>query len=229
MNLIKKEASEGPKLPTHEVVYRALRDLILFGELAPGQAVTIKGLTEQLDAGMTPVREAIRRLTAEEALNFMGNRRVSVPDLSVDDISELLLLRLAVEPELTRRACRLITLPQISALEATDAALDDAIDAGDVGGYLRRNHAFHTQIYDLAGAPILAGTTQRLWLRFGPALRVVCGRFGTQSLPDFHKDILRALRNGQPDMAAEAMAQDVRQGMVQIQSNLDRDATEQVT
>ena len=37
-------------IPVHEVVYRKLRDLILFGEIAPGQAVTIQGLVEQLDA-----------------------------------------------------------------------------------------------------------------------------------------------------------------------------------
>ncbi len=50
------------KLPDHQRVYRKLRDMILFGELAPGQPVTIQGLVSTLDVGMTPVREAIRRL-----------------------------------------------------------------------------------------------------------------------------------------------------------------------
>ena len=52
---------EGAKQPAHETVYQKLRAQILFGELAPGQAVTIQGLTESLGAGMTPVREAIRQ------------------------------------------------------------------------------------------------------------------------------------------------------------------------
>lgn len=214
--MIKNQATLEKKLPAHELVYRQLRDLILFGELAPGQAVTIQGLTEQLGAGMTPVREAIRRLIAEEALDFQGNRRVSVPDLTPQDLDQLIHLRLAVEPELTALACAHVTPDQIAELAAMDTALDAAITAGDVGGYLRENHNFHTTLYDLAGAPILAGTTQRLWLRFGPALRVVCGRFGTQSLRDFHKDILDALQAGDPASAAEAMAQDVQQGMNQV-------------
>ena len=67
------------QLPTHELIYRQLRDQVLFGDLAPGQAVTIQGLTDSLGAGMTPVREAIRRLIAEGALEFQGNRRVCVP------------------------------------------------------------------------------------------------------------------------------------------------------
>ena len=48
------------KLPAHEVVYRKLRARVLFGEMAPGEAVTIQGIAEALGAGITPVREAIR-------------------------------------------------------------------------------------------------------------------------------------------------------------------------
>ena len=56
------------KIPSHEVTYTRLRDMILYGHLQPGQPVTIQGLIRDLDAGMTPVREAIHRLTAEGAL-----------------------------------------------------------------------------------------------------------------------------------------------------------------
>ncbi|HAL77244.1 MAG TPA: GntR family transcriptional regulator, partial [Rhodobacteraceae bacterium] len=62
-------------LPVHEIVYQDLRALILLGELIPGEAVTIQGLATRLSAGLTPVREAIRRLTAEGALSFNDNRR----------------------------------------------------------------------------------------------------------------------------------------------------------
>ena len=81
------------RLPAHELIYRQLRDLVLFGDLAPGQAVTIQGLTDRLGAGMTPVREAIRRMIAEGALEFQGNRRVSVPLLCASGISELIVAR----------------------------------------------------------------------------------------------------------------------------------------
>ena len=39
-----KPQKNGAGLPTHELVYRQLRDKVLFGELLPGQAVTIQGL-----------------------------------------------------------------------------------------------------------------------------------------------------------------------------------------
>jgi DNA-binding GntR family transcriptional regulator len=57
--------AQDRKIPTHEVTYGRLRDMVLFGRLQPGQPVTIQGLTRDLDAGMTPVREAFRRVIAE--------------------------------------------------------------------------------------------------------------------------------------------------------------------
>lgn len=224
MNLIKNEARKTEKpaagLPAHERVYRKLRAQILFGEMAPGQPVTIQGLTESLGAGMTPVREAIRRLISDGALVFQGNRRVSVPVLTAADIEQLNYVRISIESELTRRAARRMDRHAITRLEAIDAQLDKAIETGDVPGYLARNYQFHAAIYAEAAAPIMSELADRLWLRFGPSLRVVCGRFGTQNLPDRHKDLLAALRNGDVEGAAEAMKRDVQQGMEMVAGTL---------
>jgi len=207
---------DPPGTPAHEQVYQTLRAQILFGEMAPGQAVTIQGLTQALDAGMTPVREAIRRLISDGALVFQGNRRVSVPQLSPADVEQLIYVRKTMESELTRRATQHISDAAIAQLEQIDKALDQAISAGDVSGYLEQNYQFHHRLCDLADAPIMADLVDRVWLRFGPSLRVVCGRFGTQNLRDHHKELLQALRRRDPDAAANAMTQDVVQGMDQV-------------
>tara|TARA_R110002049_G_scaffold44333_5_gene130138 strand:+ start:195607 stop:196308 length:702 start_codon:yes stop_codon:yes gene_type:complete len=207
------DATPEVKTPAHQHVYERLRTLILFGDLAPGQAVTIQGLTTALDAGMTPVREALRRLIAEGALTHLGNRRVTVPVLSPDCVDELGFMRKSLEPELTKRAAERMTAEGLEALRACDTALNHAIGRGDIGGYLTHNYQFHTLIYSIADAPIMAATVDRLWLRFGPSLRVVCGRFGTSNLPDKHAELLNALSSGDVALAAAAMAEDVDQGM----------------
>lgn len=207
------ENTENGKRPAHEQVYQTLKAQILFGEMAPGQAVTIQGLTDSLGVGMTPVREAIRRLISDGALIFQGNRRVSVPVLTANDVEQLIYVRKSTESELARRAAKRITAAQVDALEVIDDALDQAISVGDVAGYLKHNHAFHEALYQAADAPIMRDLADRMWLRFGPSLRVVCGRFGTQNLPDRHKDMLNALRGGDAAAAGRAMEQDVEQGM----------------
>lgn len=190
--------------------------MILFGDLAPGQAVTIQGLTASLNAGMTPVREAIRRLVAQDALTHLGNRRITVPHLTPNGVDELGFMRLALEPELTRRALPHLRPADISDLHAIDNDLNAAIKRGDVSGYLTHNYHFHTLIYTAANAPIMAATVDRLWLRFGPSLRVVCGRFGTSNLPDKHADLLVALRAADADAASQAMVEDIEQGTAQV-------------
>ncbi|MFC3612209.1 GntR family transcriptional regulator [Lutimaribacter marinistellae] len=216
---------DGAKRPAHEQVYQRLRDMILFGELAPGQAVTIQGLTETLDAGMTPVREAIRRLISDGALVHQDNRRVTVPVLTATDIEELNFLRKTIEPELAARAGARLDAPGIDTLEAIDASLDAAISSGDVEGYLRHNHAFHAALNASADAPVMSDLVDRLWLRFGPSLRVVCGRFGTQNLPDRHKELLAALRADDSAAIRQAMLDDVEQGMMMMDGVLSQAPT----
>lgn len=230
LNLIKNNppsaAGNAAKAPAHEQVYRRLRSQILFGEMAPGQPVTIQGLTESLGAGMTPVREAIRRLISDGALMFQGNRRVSVPILTVEDVEQLIYVRKSIESELAYRAAARMKPAVLVQLERIDKAVDGAIAAGDVAGYLQQNYAFHAAVYDRAAAPIMTDLADRLWLRFGPSLRVVCGRFGTQNLPDRHKDLLDALRRGDARSAARAMTLDVEQGMEMVAGVLTADGTE---
>ncbi len=216
------QPGETTCLPAHEQVYRKLRDLLLFGDLEPGQAVTIQGLTDQLGAGMTPVREAIRRLTAEGALETLGNRRVCVPYITADNVSELILARQWLDPHLTLRATERATLTDLAQLTALDQALDKAIIKGDLRAYLELNYRFHKSIYDIADAPILANMADGLWLRFGPSLRVVCGRMGTQNLPDKHKDMLEAMHARDAEAAARAIREDVIQGMEQVRHTLEK-------
>lgn len=216
-----EQAPDKANAPAHQLVYHRLREQILFGELAPGQAVTIQGLSDGLNAGVTPVREAIRRLTAEGALEFMGNRRVSVPMLSLSNIDEMIIARGALEPELARRAAKIATKADIQKLTELDDVLDIAIESGDLAAYLETNYRFHAMIYDIANAPLLTQIVDGMWLRFGPSLRVVCGRLGTQNLPDKHKELLTAMRLGDTEAAADALLGDVMQGLDQVRAVLE--------
>ncbi len=224
MDLQIKKSARGSRAnappPVHEVIYRRLRDMVLFGDLTPGQPVTIQGLSDQLGAGVTPVREAIRRLIAEGALEFQGNRRVCVPETTVANIDEFVTARRWLEPHMARVATTRATAQDVARLEGIDRDLDKAITLGDLRAYLELNHQFHQEIYRLADTPILAAMAQGLWLRFGPMMRVVCDRMGAQNLPDRHKELLRAMADKNAEAAAIAICEDVTQGMDQLREAL---------
>lgn len=208
------------KRPEHQAVYRQIRDMILFGILVPGQAVTIQGLIELIGGGMTPVREAIRRLTAEGALEIGENRRVTVPLMTFKTLDEISFARLAIEPRLAELAARRMSDKCLADLVSLDEEIDRAIASGNIERYLEYNYRFHFRLYEQADAPVLVKLSQSLWLQSGPALRIVCGRFGTANLPDKHDEALTALREGDPGRAREAIGDDIRQGLGQVRLTL---------
>lgn len=205
--------ASDPKLPEHEAIYKKIRNMILFGEVRPGQGVTILGLKDAVGAGVTPVREAIRRLTAEGALEALGNRRVCVPEISAQRVDEIYFARFAIEPKMAEIAAGKITDEEVAHLEMLDARIDDAIDRGDVEAYLEGNFRFHFALYDIAQTPILRKIATSLWLQFGPSHRVVSGRYGTSNLPDKHSEALEALRQRDPEATAVAIREDIEQGL----------------
>jgi DNA-binding GntR family transcriptional regulator len=207
------------KVPTHEVVYGRLRDMVLFGALAPGQPVTIQGLCADLGAGMTPVREAIRRLSAEGALVAQDNRRVGVPVLTVAHLDQLAFARLAIEPHLAGLALR-GGAALADRLAAIDAEVDRAIGAGDLHDYLAANHAFHFALYAASGAAVLVEMAAGLWLRFGPSLREVLAASGAGLLADHHKEAIAALRAGDAEGLARAIREDIADGVAGVRAAL---------
>jgi DNA-binding GntR family transcriptional regulator len=197
--------------------------MILFGHLAPGAPVTIQGLIADLGAGMTPVREAIRRLTAEGALLPQGNRRVAVPELSAELLDQVAYARLAIEPKLAELAAPRLTPVEIDRLEAIDVAVTRAVEAGKLPDYLAANHAFHFAIYEAAGAPVLLDLARSLWLRAGPSLRAVIDRFGREVAPDLHHEALAALRKRDVRGFASAIERDIQQGLDHVRQALAED------
>jgi DNA-binding GntR family transcriptional regulator len=212
--------ADNRKIPSHEVTYARLRDMILFGHLAPGAPVTIQGLIGDLGAGMTPVREAIRRLTAEGALLPQGNRRVAVPQMSADMLDQVAYARLAIEPRLAALAAPRLTMAAIDRLEAIDAKVNRAIDAGNLPDYLAANHAFHFALYEAADKPVLIDLARSLWLRAGPSLRAVIDRFGREAAPDLHREALAAMRAKDAPALAAAIERDIQQGVDHVRQAL---------
>ena len=212
--------AEDRKIPSHELTYARLRDMVLFGHLEPGQPVTIQGLVGDLDAGMTPVREAIRRLTAEGALLPQGNRRVTVPRLNASTLEQLAFARLTIEPKLAELAAERLTPELIGRLAAIDDQVNAAIRAGDIPAYLQSNHAFHFALYEASDAPVLVDLVRSLWLRAGPSLRAVIGRYGRSAMPDRHSEALEAMRRGDAAALAQAVERDIQQGVDHVRQAL---------
>ena len=202
-----------PKIAAHERVYRAMRTRIMHGEIAPGEALTLRGIGKEFDVSMTPAREAVRRLVAEGALFLSSSGRVSTPALSNERIEELATLRAMLEPELASRALPRAHFALIDRLEAINQGVSQMISRQDAAGYIRMNLEFHRTLYLRAQAPAMLAVTETVWLQLGPTMCALYGRLNRTEPPYHHKLILAALKAGDEPGLRLAVRTDATQGL----------------
>jgi len=201
------------QLSAHDRVYRSLRTQVMHGELAPGQALTLRGIGHQFGVSMTPAREAVQRLVAEGALSLSGSGRVATPELSTDRIEELASIRALLEPELGSRALPRAHPALIDRMEAINATLTDAVTRQDAVTYIRSNLEFHRTLYLRAQSPAMLAMVETLWLQLGPTMRALYGRLRRNTPPMQHRMILAALKAGDNPALRLALRSDVTQGL----------------
>ncbi len=221
--IVASKQNTAESQPIHERVYDALCEAILTGEFVPGVSVTLRGIAEKLGVSPTPVREAIRRLAAEGALEVLGNRRVCVATMSQTRLKELYHARLSLEPELAMIAMPHISKKDIKHLQQLDDTLNQSLTSGDVVRYIACNRAFHFGIYERALSPVLFPLVRSLWLQFAPFTRIVFGRVGTEFIQDFHADALSALRQQDESGFRQAIKSDICEGMDLLAEHLQRE------
>jgi DNA-binding GntR family transcriptional regulator len=200
-------------LAEHDRLYRTLRTQVMHGELAPGQALTLRGVGRSFGVSMTPAREAIRRLVAEGALTMSLSGRVSTPELSAERIEELAAIRALLEPELASRALPRAHLALIERLKTINAANAEAVAKQDAVAYIRTNLEFHRTLYLRAQAPAMLAMTETVWLQLGPTMRALYARLRRNEPPHHHRSILAALRAGDEPGLRLAIRTDVTQGL----------------
>jgi DNA-binding GntR family transcriptional regulator len=211
--MLTTQRSPDSQPAAHDRIYRALRARIMQGDIAPGQALTLRGLGREFGMSMTPVREAARRLVAEGALTLSSSGRLSTPELSNERIEELASLRALIEVELASRALPRAHMALIERLQTINGAVAEAVAHRDAVSYIRTNLEFHRTLYLRAQAPAMLAMAETVWLQMGPTMRALYGKLRRKEPPYYHRLIIAALRAGDEPGLRLAVRSDVTQGL----------------
>jgi DNA-binding GntR family transcriptional regulator len=188
------------------VVHERLRDAILQGEIQAGATTSQAALANQLDAGRTPLREALRMLQREGLVISEPNRRVRIAELSSDDAEELYIMRIAIECVAIRITVPTLTSHDFAALEGYMAQMDHYMRADDMRGWRTPHLAFHNLLVAGAGPRVteeidrLFDHAERYRLRWG-----VTGAWSDRTAE--HRSIIDAAADGDQDRAALRLAE----------------------
>jgi len=197
-------------------IYFQLRNALITGRFDPGQALTIASLAKSFQTSHMPVREALRRLGAENALEIASNGSACVPTVSVERLDDICRARVALEGLATEIAAGNIQADEIEAVELHMAEHEASSASGNVYDMLLKNRDFHFAIYRASRSEVLVQLIDSLWLRYGPYMRMlssyIAPRMGTglhKPFSNHHQAIVDALRRRDGTAAREHMIADI--------------------
>jgi DNA-binding GntR family transcriptional regulator len=127
----------------HKDAVGLLRDMILSGELPPGERLGEVPISQRLGMSRTPVREAFRTLAAEGLVTLLPNRSVVVSDLDETESVDVFAVLGTLEALAGQQACQRMTPEQMSTLTQLQAELELHFNNLDRSAYTRANRAIH--------------------------------------------------------------------------------------
>ncbi|WP_051580205.1 GntR family transcriptional regulator [Pseudonocardia acaciae] len=132
-----------------------LRELVLTGEIAPGERVNEVEFARGLGISRGPVREAIRQLTSEGLLVYSAHRGTYVRHADRAEVRALFELRSALECAAARMAATRRTDADLARMRDVNAASRQSFEAGRRFPY-RLDLAFHQALLESAASPLIA-------------------------------------------------------------------------
>ena len=192
--------------------YQKIRAGILDGTLMPDARLKEIELVDFCGVSRTPVREALRRLAADELVSIQSNHGAQVRSWSEDDFDDLFALRALLEGYAAQRAAHRITEAGIRRLEIAleqmrDILAQDLPEEEKVTEFLRLNRAVHEPIWEAAGSKplmrIMANLVEQALMvhtvQFFSLDRIAASHHD-------HEDLLRALKSRDGSWAGSIMA-----------------------
>jgi DNA-binding GntR family transcriptional regulator len=201
----KAPGSEAPTSAT-QLAYRALRRMILIGELAPGEKLKIDTLRKRLDTGASPVREALSLLTSDQLVERLDQRGFRTPEISRENFEEILQLRCSLEDMALRQS-----------IAAADQDWEERLvlahhrmvreDRTNVEAFEDLHKAFHMALLTNCASPILLRFCNQLYdlnIRY----RYLAGHamgYQKRDIAAEHTAILEAAIERNADQASERL------------------------
>lgn len=182
-------------MPARDRAYHDLRYRILTGRLAPGTTLLETELAALLSLSRTPVREAAIKLAEEGLVSIRARHGITVRDLSLRDVAEILDVFSALEVQ----AVALVARRGLSRAEHDHlAGLLDRMErhtaSGDIARWSDLDDDFHSSMVSLCGNGRLQHTLGEYWgQQFRARMLILPLRPSPHQSDKEHREILAAV------------------------------------
>lgn len=186
------------QLSAQEEAYQYLLNAIRMGELQPGQRIVAEEFAEALDMSRMPIREALRRLSAEGLVAMRANRGAVVKKLSKDEVLEIFEMRAVLEALAAAQAVKKANAADIRELEFLLSRLESV--KTDMSLWITAHREFHEKICAISQSPRLLAQISSLHALIEPLMRVWIEKAPeSKNVNSVHEEILRVMKSGDAD------------------------------
>ncbi|MGI6631219.1 MAG: GntR family transcriptional regulator [Bacillota bacterium] len=183
-------------------VFKEIEDMILNGEIQPGENLIESKLSSQLGVSRTPVREAVRMLERTGLVQIVPNKGAVVLGIDDQDLEDIYTIRMLIEGLASRWAAERMTEEQIR-------ELGEIIDLQEF--YTMKNSTehinhldsqFHEKIFEYCNSRPLQHTLSDLHHMIKRYRKISVGSTGRadKAIAE-HRQIFEALAEHNPDTA----------------------------
>lgn len=187
-----------------QVAYERIKRRILTGELTAGAPLSEKDLVSILGISRTPIREAIGRLEQENFLEVFPKRGIFVSRLSYEDIRNIYVIRLQLEPFAVRLAVPNISEEELH-LQRSIWTLPG--EPGNADDHIHNDRNLHHAIFQATHNKYLVQVLDRLYDQ-ATRIRYLSLNRAKSRQDDIHREHVRvidALLTRDADAAERAM------------------------
>lgn len=199
-----------------ELVYQSIHQMILAGEILPGEHVNENRLAAELDVSRSTIREACRHLEKEGLIEITKNKGPFVRDLQPAEALELYDMRAALESLAAELAAANRNESEIEALSQCVADMDVAIAEGDNTQVFEAARDFHRIISVMSKSKNLAEAVNGISGRLSIFRRKFLNFGFAEPDNSDEKAILAAIREGDGAKAAELMKTHLLRGKSKV-------------
>ena len=203
--------------------YDQIREMIITLKLAPGAIVDEQVLSDEINMGAAPIREALKLLVHDNLIEVAKHRGVYVSSINPEDLQYLSEVRVLLESYTARLAAERATQDDIIILEALIDEQKD-IPVQDKQAWFDIDHKLHQAIaaaarnhYLIKSLEYYFGLSLRLWNFILPKID-----FLSLAVQE-HAELIESIRNKQPDKAEKIMASHVKDFYSRVHEILDEE------
>lgn len=188
-------------------IYKSIAEQIITGALQPGEKLEEKILASRFGVSRTPIREALRELSARGLIDLIPRRGGMVAEIGLERLADMLDAECELEGLCARLAALRMTALEKGQLRDLHDRSKALVDDKDDATYFSLNQDFHDLICAGAHNDTLEDTTRALRERLAPFRQSQSSDEGRRLARSFdeHDAIVSAIVGSNPDGAYEAM------------------------